>query len=818
LGAPTFVPSTGSLTLAARKERYRAATVRESVPVWFRLRRVREWVPYNSEVLRRAFLTALVASLGLNGAELDLTNARLITPTPLSKQESKAISMLRDEVEKRALIRFPMGDQGEGPAITISRTRGVAEGYSLKTSDGRVSLAINDARGMLFGVGRLLREMHMRRGRITIAADLNITAAPKYALRGHQLGYRPKTNSYDGWSLALWEQYIRDLAVFGTNAAELIPPRSDDARDSPLFPLPPMQMMVEMSRLLDDYGLDVWVWYPALDKDYSDPKTVEFALNEWGEVFQKLPRIDAVFVPGGDPGHTQPKVLMALLEKETQVLQRYHPKAQMWVSPQGFDQQWLDEFLHILNQQQPAWLTGVVFAPQVRISLAELRAKVPKRYPIRHYPDITHSLQSQYPVPDWDVAYAVTEGREVINPRPIDEAAVFHRMQPDTIGFLTYSEGCNDDVNKFIWSALGWDPATNVVDILRQYSRYFIGDDYEDSFAQGLLALERNWRGPLAVNTGVYTTLAQFQNMERASSPETRLNWRFQQALYRAYYDAYVRRRLLNETALEESAMDQLRLAKTSGAVPAMERAREILDSSVVAHPAETWRARVFELAEALFQSIRMQLSVEKYKAISVDRGATLDTIDVSLNSRKWLEARFAEIGKLEFEADRLAAIDEIVNWTNPGPGGFYDDLGDPAAQPHLVRGANYASDPAFLHSAYVGFGTPRSYRKSFWTYAGSLNDDPLRMRYADLDSTAQYKIRVVYAGDSPRQKIRLVANDNIQIHAFIEKPSPYRPLEFDVPLEATRNGELNLAWTREPGQGGNGRGCDVAEIWLIKK
>jgi hypothetical protein len=238
----------------------------------------------------------------------------------------------------------------------------------------------------------------------------------------------------------------------------------------------------------------------------------------------------------------------------------------------------------------------------------------------------------------------------------------------------------------------------------------------------------------------------------------------------------------------------------------------------VVEHPAETWRARVFELAEALFQSIRMQLSVEKYKAISVDRGATLDTIDSPLNSRKWLEARFAEIGRLEIETDRLAAIDEIVNWTNPGPGGFYDDLGDPAAQPHLVRGADYASDPAFLHSAYVGFGTPRSYRRSFWTYAGSLNDEPLRMRYTDLDRDAQYKIRVVYAGDSPRQKIRLVANGEIEIHPFVEKPAPYRPMEFDVPREATRNGELNLAWTREPGQGGNGRGCDVAEIWLIKK
>jgi hypothetical protein len=26
------------------------------------------------------------------------------------------------------------------------------------------------------------------------------------------------------------------------------------------------------------------------------------------------------------------------------------------------------------------------------------------------------------------------------------------------------------------------------------------------------------------------------------------------------------------------------------------------------------------------------------------------------------------------------------------------------------------------------------------------------------------------------------------------------------------------LNWTQEPGAGGNGRGCQVAEVWLIKQ
>src|SRR5690606_26797875 len=129
-----------------------------------------------------------------------------------------------------------------------------------------------------------------------------------------------------------------------------------------------------------------------------------------------------------------------------------------------------------------------------------------------------HSRQCQYPVPDWDLAHAVTSAREPINPRPTQQAAIFRNLQPFTIGFLTYSEGCNDDVNKFVWSGLGWDPNAPVVDTLRDFGRYFIGDPYADDIAQGLLALERNWQGSLLTNDNVYVTLEQFQDLERRAT------------------------------------------------------------------------------------------------------------------------------------------------------------------------------------------------------------------------------------------------------------------------------------------------------------
>ncbi len=800
------------------------------------------------KLFRLVLVLLLVPSVSPADSEpgmISLTQAVVVCPSNLSSPEQKAVTMLIEETAKRSSFKWPVVHSWPDEQTTViavgqaSMASSFAgpyaqgfpslapgegpEGFHLWVDKGKrsaptVFMAGNDQRGVLFGVGRLLRELHISRGWVQLSDSLDINTSPRYSLRGHQLGYRPKTNSYDGWTVDMWEQYIRDLVVFGANAVEIMPPRTDDDADSPHFPIPQMQMMVEMSRLLDEYGLDVWVWYPALDEDYSNSGTVASALEEWGAVFEKLPRVDAVFVPGGDPGHTPPKILMPFLEKQTEVLHRSHPKATMWLSPQGFNEEWMQDWIGILQAEQPKWLTGIVYGPQNRYSLSDLREKIPKQYPIRLYPDITHTIKCQYPVPDWDVAFPLTENREPINPRPLDEALFFHNSREYSIGFLTYSEGCNDDVNKAIWSALGWNPGENVVDILRQYSRYFIGDRYSEGFARGLLALEQNWRGPLLTNEQVYTTLGQFQEMERNATPQDLLNWRFQQALYRAYYDAYLRSRLIYETGLETQAMEILRKSRELGALKALDLAGGILDKAVKEQVSTDLRARIFELAEALYQSIRMQLSVPRYQAIAVGRGANLDLIDRPLNNINWLKEQFAALHQLTDEEERIQRIGVILNWTNPGPGGFYDDLGNLTSQPHLVRGAGADKDPEFRESSLIGFDMALDRRISWNHHAESRYDAPLQMKYENLDPNGVYKVRLVYAGDVFTARIQLIADDQYPIHPLIEKPKPLRPMEFPIPAEATSDGDLILTWTQEPGRGGNGRGCQVAEVWLIKE
>jgi hypothetical protein len=92
-----------------------------------------------------------------------------------------------------------------------------------------------------------------------------------------------------------------------------------------------------------------------------------------------------------------------------------------------------------------------------------------------------------------------------------------------------------------------------------------------------------------------------------------------------------------------------------------------------------------------------------------------------------------------------------------------------------------------------------------------------LRLHYDGLDPQARYKVRVVYSGDNFQAKIRLVADEQFEVHPYRAKDVSLRPVEFDVPAEATRDGSLTLAWNQAPGRGGNGRGCQVGEVWLIR-
>lgn len=784
----------------------------------------------------------------------DFSKASIFFPEQKNLQLQKAVQVLQEEIHKRSNILLPVinttssfdkpliivGVEGQLDEIpgTFKTFIGSmpatgADGYKIARFDRKtVIIAGHDARGTLYGVGYLLRKMDLLSGKLMVPDSLNISSTPAYPIRGHQLGYRPKTNAYDAWDVEHFDSYIRDLVIFGANSIEIMPPRTDDDFTSVHMKLPAIKMVAEQSRICKEYGLDVWMWYPNMGSDYVSPDSVKKELDERESVFGVLPELDALFVPGGDPGELEPDELFNWLGKVAVILYKYHPTAKIWVSPQAFKpgKEWYRKFYEQVNRQY-AWFGGIVYGPWIRTPLPEVRKLINPSVPIRLYPDITHSLSCQYPVPDWDISYAMTLGRECINPRPYDEKYIHNLYAPLARGSISYSEGTNDDVNKFVWSGQDWDSSTPVIETLRDYARYFVGSDYTEGVTQGLIALEKNLRGPLLSNDQVQRTLQQWQDMERNAPAGVLSNARFQNGLLRAYYDAYIQRRLIHETHLERQARNILERAEISGANKAISDARNMLALAYEKPVSPELKEHCYALADSLFRSFGAQLTIKKHHAAG-GRGNFIDNISIPLNDALWMLDQLSMIEKINNEPERLEAIDKMLHRTDPGPGGFYDNFGTPAAWKRIRSKKTWAEDPGSLESPRVSFGvgltgvdwvhevvakgfegqtTPLAWMNQINT----LYDTPLEMEYDNLDPTASYTLRIAYTGRF-RSNMKLVA-DGVLIHDYIRMGT--RPLfEFSLPKEITTDGKVWFTWTCGQDDGGEGeRGSQVAEIWLMR-
>lgn len=782
---------------------------------------------------------------------IDLSKSKIIYLEKKDPLVLNSISILQEEIRKRSGIQLSKGHKFSKQSrnlIVVGLEEGsdkfpqeyrqlldgmpeiYSEGYKIAVlPEQNVVLVVgHDPRGALYGVGKLLRKMEMYPGQVLLAENLSIASSPKFPIRGHQMGYRPKTNAYDAFSVERYDSYIRDMAIFGANSIEVVPPRTDDDFSNVHMKIPAIDMIVEQSKICDRYGMDVWMWYPNMGSDYSHPDSLKLEIEERRNVFKVMPRLDHLFVPGGDPGDLDPDVLFDWLKIQAEVLHQYHPNAKIWVSPQVFkpNNAWFDAFYDHVNKEYP-WFGGIVFGPWIKTPIKEITERLNPGIPIRRYPDITHNLSSQYPIPHWDLAYAITLGREPINPRPRDQKIIHNAFDQYAMGSISYSEGTNDDVNKIIWSDQDWDPATPVINTLREYSQYFVGAAYSEAMANGLMALESNMRGPLIGNDGVLGTLQQWQDMEKNATKEVLGNFRFQMGLIRAYFDAYQYRRLIYETELELQAREMLLRAKDIGTVKSIHGAKEILYRAKQEPIMPEWKNKCLSLADDLFESIGAQLTIKKHFAAE-GRGNFIDNIDLPLNDGMWLIDQLSTIEKIENETDKLNAIDKLLQRNNPGPGGFYDNLGSPRSWERVVSNYSYEEDPGGLKSPRLGFGV--ALRDEEWVHevtaigfddriaplswmnqVTTLYDEPLRMRYTDLNPRDSYIIRIAYTGRF-RSKIKLMA-EGIVVHDYIA--TGVRPIyEFKVPPTALEDGILELEWTCGEGE----RGTQVSEIWLINE
>ena len=758
----------------------------------------------------------------LYAQSVDFSKASLIaSPSISSPLRETAIRVLQEEVAKRTSINIKLTSKpGQSPLIILASIKDTEiNGMQVPKRTGETLpetkpeglrvvldksgyneilwLIGGDDRGVLFAIGQFLRTAELDGRKIIFNKKDEIATAPRYPIRGHQIGYRNTANSWDAWNPAQYETYIRELALFGANSIENIP-----FQDGPLGPnmkFPRELMNRKMSEICNNYDLDYWVWTPA-DVDLSDPLKFKAEVQKHAEFYKECPRLDGVFFPGGDPGSNHPKYVMPFLKEVAAALHKFHPNAGMWISLQGFSDEQVDYFYEYLEKNSPDWLAGVATGPSSP-DLAATRFRLPKKYKHRHYPDLTHTVRCQYPTENWDQAFALTEGREICNPQPFYYAKIHNRFAPFTDGFLSYSDGVHDDVNKATWSQMAWNPEKDVRQVMVEYSRFFFGSPVAEAGADGILALERNWVGPVEENGAIETTFAFWQNLETKHS-ELKGNWRWQQLVMRSYYDTYVKRRKAYEQNLEKEANLILTQAASIGSDKAMEEAMNMVNKADQEPISPELRQKIMDYCEALFRSIGMQTSVKKYNASGEERGAILDFIDYPLNNRWWLADEFAKIGKMATEKEKLDRLEIIRTWENPGPGSYYDNISDLSKGPRVKTRTEDATDVAWWEN---GMSRKRLSTQLFQNFP--------KLEYFDLDPNGHYTIRIAGYGDA----LLRVNGERIAPTLYNKELEEFKEFQLDPRYVST--GKLVVTFDQPEESKLNWRQqSKICDIWLLKR
>ncbi|MFC1634519.1 hypothetical protein ACFL5Z_06715 [Planctomycetota bacterium] len=771
-----------------------------------------------------SLIMLLVPITELTAQQIDLTDATIIvSPRIKSPLRKTLVKILKEEVARRTSIEWLQEESWKEEksmviAIALSSDKGLlgrpvpqrngddlpersAEGYRLVTeaSTGRhiVWIVGADTRGALFGVGQLLRTAMLHDKRAYLLEPIDIATSPMQSIRGHQLGYRNTANSYDAWDVMQYDQYIRELVLFGTNAIENIPFQDDD--ESVHMPVARAEMNVHMSEICASYDIDYWIWTPATF-DLRDTEKRAAMLNTHEQFYQACPRLDQIFFPGGDPGHNHPRDVMPFLKDLSVRLHRHHPKAGIWISLQGFSAEQVDYFYTYLDQSQPNWLRGVISGPSSPPT-ADTRHRLPAKYLHRQYPDITHNVRCEFPVFNWDQAYMLTIGREGINPRPNHFAKIHATYAPFTDGFVSYSDGVHDDVNKIVWSMRGWDITRDVRDIMIEYCRFFFRPDLAETAADGIFGLERNWVGPIIENGGIETTFAYWQAMESAH-PQLANNWRWQMLVLRAYYDTYQRRRKIYEQALEKEANLVLTRARTLGAEKAMDKALTIVNRADSEPVAQDLHAKIVTYCDDLFHSIGLQTSVPKYQASNAQRGCMLQFVNYPFNNRWWLADEFTKTKSMDSEAEKLTRLETICHWESPGQGSYYDNVSNIETGPRVQTTSDDACDVAWWDN---GSSRARLSSQLFqW--------EPV-LEYENLDFNGRYIIRICGQGDA----LIRVDGERLEPVRYNKEFEGFK--EFVIPKNITRDGKMRVSFDRPEESHLNWRQYShISDVWLIKR
>lgn len=748
-----------------------------------------------------------------------------------------------------------------------------------------VLAAGTDSRGVLYAAGELLRQLVLQETSITAPEHFDLRTAPAFEVRGTQFGQGGIMLQMTGaraWTQKDIEAAILQYALAGANTFEVSESLS---ADDPVYCFLKSLGLKTLTHYGPNTGSGPPEWHAAESIGRvgylcpSVPEAREALLRRCEEVFRNSPPFDYVRFPGGDGGGCEcdrckpyGKTFILLCEDLAGIIHKYHPQTEIFFTNQKFDnaddiaifeylrekpRPWLRAFGYGPGSDAMTWQPGhrqhhrmdlfryPGFGPFDRY-LKEILHQLPPEQDIVFFNELTHWYYSQYgyvrfpPRPDQDNETPPHWSHFIYERYPDPYLAMvyerltffawpryYHYVFGETlrygIGDVTHSSGYQDHFNQWMWQRLLWSPHRSVEDIVQEYARTWFGPEAAPLMAEALFQLERNLEPSVITNDGIdrYYSLVKDAG-KRIPENHMRNNWVWREHMQKAALDKYVRLRVRSQLALQERA-ESLLAESLKGGDPdaAIRSALAVLGEERESEEMKRLRDEAGRFGE-------------ENNIIYGVRNTGYFNLDHDFVGLGWIK-RMLERAQAASPEERRKLLLMITDYENAGEGGYYDLAGVPGRAPHMVYGYPYDFGQPYWRGALSEANRASHGRPAFT----AQEKQGVTFRYTGLDPQARYRIRVTlvrpryqerYAARM-RQKSQSIYADDILLVKDLEVPEYLSEFfEFDIPREATQDGDLTIRFEKSAGIGEGPRteveiwrntggwGTIVSEIWLIKE
>lgn len=409
---------------------------------------------------------------------------------------ARVVRVLRERVEVRVPLRWVEVPDGAQLHLELD-PRLPAEAYRLVSQRGAVRVAGGSARGLMYGVGKLLRTS--RYGETWELSTWRGTSAPTGTLRGVYFASHFH-NWYHQADEAEITRYLEDLALWGVNAVMVIFPMINlQGWDDPQAG-PAMEMVRRYARAIRGLGMQfvtglnntMFIGAPDTIRATrlpdptgrrgnsghpicpSNPAGHAYLVENSRRLFEKLTDVGldglchwpydeggcacAQCQPWGSNGY------LRLSRDLTRLGREYFPNLKSVLSTWMFDTPPEGEWagLSAALKQDRSWVDFILADSHEDFPRYPLDVEVPGGLPLLNFPEI--SMWGNSP---W--------GGVGANPLPRRFQRLWDQVRGKVTGGFPYSEGIYEDLNKAVVAQFYWDPSRRATETLVEYAAYEFG-------------------------------------------------------------------------------------------------------------------------------------------------------------------------------------------------------------------------------------------------------------------------------------------------------------------------------------------------------